>query len=161
MLSRNLLVLLLVGWACASPLSLSRIALPKSSSSVDYLLPTHVVPQQYTIELEPNFASDTFNGSVTLEFTVAVAASNITLHTRELEIDNSTISVLFNNELYASVINTTKSEDDKEFYVISLNTPLAIDQTYSLKIGSFTGILNSDKAGFYLAKYKDEQGVEQ
>lgn len=160
MLPALLLVLLSICSTQASPLSLSRIAVTKTSA-VDYKLPTHIVPQHYTIELEPNFNTDTFNGSVTIEFTVASESNNITLHTRELQIDNSSITVLYQGEEYASIVNTTKSEDDKEFYVMFLSRTLAAGGTYSLVIKSFTGILNLDKAGFYLAKYTDENGVER
>lgn len=138
----------------SSPLSRSISAPPKSSSE-DYLLPTNIRPNHYTIELEPNFETDTFTGSVTIDFTVVTATRNIVFHKRELEIASDSISVS-----WSTISGFSCVQDDKEFCTVTVSDEFVEGQQHSLTIGSFTGILNLDNAGFYLAKYEDEDGNE-
>lgn len=120
-------------------------------------LPTHIIPEQYFIELEPDFVNDTFQGNVTIEFRVVEQSQNITLHAYQIEFNVSNV-YLSDQNLAAS--NVTISDGDNQFCVILLNGTLEVDQTYNLTIQGFTGILNSDKFGFYLAKYNNQNGTE-
>lgn len=163
MLVKFLLSLLLAHYSSASPFSLPVTSrLSRASNSSEYLLPTHIVPEHYIIELEPDFENEVFNGSVTIEFKVTQNSTNVTLHARELDIQNNTISLKFGDKVYAVIESAEYSEDDKNFLVLEFNKTLEVsDEIYILTIGQFTGILNLDNAGFYLAKYTDENGVEQ
>lgn len=153
--------LLLIGHISTSPFSRSKIAQPKSTSA-DYLLPTHLKPLRYLLDLEPNFTTDTFTGSVTIEFEVLQSSDNIILHAKELVIRQDTITVSSSaDENPPTVFNATFSNDDKEFYTIFLNNNLTSEILYNVTIGSFQGILNSDNDGFYLAKYTDKHGNER
>lgn len=124
----------------------------------DFRLPGHIVPKQYFIKLEPDFTNDVFNGSVAMEFEVLEESSNITLHAYQLEIDSSKIA-LENSSIEFS--NSYQSDGDDNFYVINFSSTLKTGTTYTLTIGSFSGILNDEKIGFYLAKYTDEYGTER
>lgn len=151
-------VLVLLSW---SLLTLQSWATQEKLESVyqDYRLPKHVTPLQYYLELEPNFPDKVFNGSVTIELKVLEQSDNITLHGKELTIDNSSIS-LFSEQQQIGVEKTTQIEDDRHFYIIYFNTSLLIGATYNLSI-IFTGVLNSENEGFYLAKYKVSNETER
>lgn len=153
-------LLLILKDGASSPLSRSIVASPKSSSE-DYLLPTDIRPDHYTIELEPDFENDVFTGSVIIEFTVISATKYLYFHKRELEIDATTLVLESGNELPTTNIGGFSCVlDDREFCIVTFSDDLVVGSTYKLTIGKFTGILNLDNAGFYLAKYTDEQGNE-
>lgn len=120
----------------------------------DYRLPVHVVPQQYFLDLE-----DTFNGSVTIELTVVQESDNITLHIKNLTVDNLSISLTSETQQPA-VEKIMETEDDREFYIIYFNESLLAGVNYNMSM-SFEGTLNLENEGFYLAKYKDSEGTER
>lgn len=151
---------LVLQWTTASPLSRSTIASPRSSSE-DYLLPTDITPDHYTIELEPDFENDVFSGSVSIEFTVITTTRDFYFHRRELQIDSGSISLQAENEVaLIQVFEFNCDETDREFCVITFADELIAGKSYTLTIASFSGILNLDNAGFYLAKYEDDDGKE-
>lgn len=153
-------LLLFIQGGSSSPLSRATIAAPKTNSE-DYLLPTDLRPDHYTIELEPDFENDVFSGSVSIEFTVISATRNFYFHRKELEIDSSSFILLSNSGLPTTTVGGyTCVTDDREFCVITFADELIQGASYTLTIGKFTGILNLDNAGFYLAKYTDEEGNE-
>lgn len=148
------------GGGTSSPLSRSTIAAP-SSSSADYLLPTNVQPEQYFIELEPDFEKDTFNGSVRIDFVVLDATREFYFHRKDLNISAGTIALLGENGAVASsVFGFSCVNDDKEICTIIFSDELVTGRRYTLIIGQFYGTLHLDNYGFYLAKYTDEQGNE-
>lgn len=128
--------------------------------STSFRLPKHIEPEQYYIELEPDFKNAVFNGSVRIEFSVKEESNNITLHAKQLEIDTSSITLTSARHVF-EVINTNQINDEREFYIIFFNDTLTAGADYNLTISKFRGILNSDNVGFYLAKYKDEDGIER
>lgn len=143
----------------SSPLSRTTIASPKSSSE-DYLLPTDNIPNHYTIELEPDFENDVFNGSVSIEFTVINTTRYFYFHRRELVIDASSFNIESGNGIPVSIGSFSCDSDDREICTITFTDELIAGNDYTLTINSFTGILNNANAGFYLAKYEDEEGNE-
>lgn len=154
------LFLLFQGETLSSPLlPRSTIASPKSNSE-DYLLPTSIRPNHYTIELEPDFENDVFNGSVAIEFTVLEATNRIYFHARELQIDSSSITLQSGNELPMNIYGFSYANDTTEICTVQFADQFVVGKTYTLNIPSFTGILNPDNAGFYLAKYEDENSNE-
>ncbi|KAK9737306.1 Peptidase M1 N-terminal domain [Popillia japonica] len=130
------------------------------SLAEDYLLPGNVIPSLYELVLEPDFETDTFNGSVRISVTIASTTNTIVLHADELDIDESSISLLDESgDVASAVVETSYSGDDRHFYSIVFEDELEEGTSYELNIASFVGILNEDNAGFYLAVYTDEDGV--
>lgn len=123
----------------------------------DFRLPEHIQPEHYFLLLEPNFENDTFNGTVTLEFTVVEETQNITLHAYQLEIDESKISL---DDSTITLSKASQSEGDDNFFIMHFNSTLKQGNTYKLTISNFKGVLNSDMMGFYLVKYIDENKKE-
>lgn len=141
-----------------SPLAHTEIGQSKSLAK-DYLLPSHVKPSLYQVKLEPNFDFDIFNGSVRITISVVTTTNAVVLHTHQLTIETASISLLdVNGTVVNSVAGTSFSNDDKDFYNIGFEEDLVAGSVYTLVIDSFSGILNSENDGFYLAKYTDEEG---
>lgn len=144
---------------CHEPFENGYISQSRSLAE-DYLLPGNVVPSLYELVLEPDFDTDTFNGSVRISVTIVSTTNTIILHANQLDIDESSISLLDESGAVASAVSETSySGDDRHFYSIVFEDDLEEGRSYELNIASFTGILNEDNAGFYLAVYTDEDGV--
>lgn len=140
------------------PLYRDKIASPKSESA-DYRLPNNLTVSLYQLVVEPDFVTDTFNGSVSVSFTTWTTTDSIVLHTHELNITTSSIDLLdVNGNVINGVASTQFSNDDRHFYTITFFEPLLGGNSYTISIGYFTGILNLDMYGFYLARYVDEEG---
>lgn len=153
-------LVLLVQEGTSSPLSRATIASPKTSGE-DYRLPTDIRPDHYTIELEPDFETDTFTGSVKIDFTVISATRTFYFHKRELDIDVESFTLQVENSIPITNFAIFECvDDDREYCVLTFADELIVGLKYTLTIGSFKGILNLDNAGFYLAKYQDENGNE-
>ncbi|XP_018332706.1 aminopeptidase N-like isoform X2 [Agrilus planipennis] len=142
---------------------LARSTVAKSrANNVNYRLPSSIIPLKYDITLEPNFNTDTFSGMSSIEINAVEEANTITLHAYQLTINESLIEVLDANGNSTKVTGVTESDiADQQFYIINLESALQPNQNYTLVFGGFTGILNNDLDGFYLAKYNDVNGNER
>lgn len=120
----------------------------------DPRLPTHVVPSHYQLELEPDLASATFEGSATIDINILEATDEIVCNAAELEIKSASIVYADGNQLTPDVWLDEKAER------------LHLTVTPSLPAGAarieltFSGILNDQLRGFYRSTYKDDDGAE-
>ncbi|KAK9730668.1 Peptidase M1 N-terminal domain [Popillia japonica] len=152
------IALVLNSVSAQSPLARTEIGQPKSLAA-DYLLPSNIKPSLYEVELEPNFDAATFNGSIRITVSVVATTNAIVLHTYQLTVETASISLLdVNGAVVNSIAGTSFSNDDRQFYTISFEEVLVEGNVYTLIIDSFSGILNSQNDGFYLARYTDEEG---
>ena len=111
-----------------------------------FLLPSHVVPSHYTLEITPDFKKLNFDVNEVIEVTVKEEINEISLHCKEISIE----SVNFTNgtqSLDAIAINFNLKYDIVTFV---FDEPLKVGNG-QIKI-KFTGILNGDMAGFYKCK---------
>jgi hypothetical protein len=65
---------------------------------VNLRLPENIVPERYDVTLRPDlYSADpgkfSFTGSVVITLTVAKATSTVTLHHRQLTIDDATVEI--------------------------------------------------------------------
>lgn len=161
MLFAVLLFLFLGACHAQNPLARKEIANPKSTSDF-YRLPTNVRPILYQLEMEPDFDTETFNGSVKITLSITASTNDIVLHSYLLDIDTESVSLLNEDgEVVNSISETSYSNDDRQFYTISFEETLLEGQTFVLVIDSFKGSLANSRAGFYLAKYINEDGIER
>lgn len=127
-------------------------------------IPKNVKPLRYTLTietmLEVSNERSTFNGSIIIELFSSQVASNITLHSRMLDINNSTIQVIHSSGSEITV-SSTEIDDEKEFYIIHLEDELLANEYYNLTIKEFSGVMKYDSIGFYLAKYTNKDGEER
>ena len=108
-------------------------------------LPDGAVPQHYNLTFTPDLAKATFTGEETIDVLLLKPASSITLNAAELEIP------------LAEATQTEKSQTAqvsfdaaKEQATLNFATPL---EAGAVKLHlKFTGILNDQLRGFYLAR---------
>ncbi|KAF2892511.1 hypothetical protein ILUMI_13663 [Ignelater luminosus] len=162
-----LLVLFLVHFSFGGPLSRQVTAKPEKDSS-KYRLPDVVKPVSYNIKLIPNIKAETFEGKVEITIKVKESTSQIILHSKNLNINKNDIEIEEipddtkepHKKTVAVKSANNVGEPGQEFFAIVLDTELKVCNKYIVKI-TYTGVLNNDKKGFYIAKYKDENGVEK
>ncbi len=106
-------------------------------------LSSNVLPSAYDIELKPDLHNFTFEGVETITLKILKPTRNITLHSKELEIETAKIKNDFGKILY----NTKNETVDFKF------TKIIPKGKYKLTI-VFKGILNDKMRGFYRSRYK-------
>lgn len=118
---------------------------------INYSLPKNIKPLRYLLTLEPNMSESYFNGSVTLEFKSLSITDFITLHVKDIEINNNLIKVKDQNgnvlPVYKCII-----EQKRDFFTIYLNENMEAGIYYNLTITEFRGNISSDTLGLTLGE---------
>lgn len=128
-----------------------------------YELPKNVKPIRYTLTMEPEvekLAHPEFKGSVLIELETLQKSNTITLNSRFLTINASSIKLTHANGTELQILKTS-TDTIREFYQIHLAEDLIEGQSYNLSIPEFSGPLKYDNVGFYLAKYADKEGKKR
>lgn len=129
--------------------------------TLNYRLPTSVVPHHYVVELTPYFTSQngkeqfTFDGKV--DITLSTNETDITeivLHANELEI--SAHAKLRDETVSLTEIKLISRTHDTRThkYTLGLEKSLQARRKYVLSL-QFIGKLGSDMHGFYRSSYED------
>lgn len=112
----------------------------------NYRLPSFIIPERYTLTLEPDLVRHTFQGAVDITLTSSKPTREITLHAVELALGSATVTAKGRTHT-ASRISTSTSDE-----TVTLSFPEAIRGTFTLSI-SYTGTLNDKMHGFYRSTY--------
>ena len=121
------------------------------------LLPQSVTPDNYQVELEPNFETLTFNGNVIIKASVNENTDSVTLNSAELEIA-AVSAVSQGHNLEVSSIST---DPDHETLTITLDDTIKKGESNLQLQISFVGELNDRLLGFYRSQYTDINGNEK
>jgi puromycin-sensitive aminopeptidase len=111
-----------------------------------YRLPTHIIPERYTLTLEPDLNRHTFLGTVEIVLTCTKPTREITLHAVELAL-SSAVAVCKGSAHTATRISASPSAE-----TVTLTFPEVLRGTITLSI-SYTGTLNDKMHGFYRSTY--------
>lgn len=121
-------------------------------------LPRSLVPLHYDVELEPRlYGNFTFSGNVAILVSCAQAASNVTLHIKDLNVSDVSVTGAGGG---AVEIDGHSENKALQFLVIALKKPLAESTNYTIRM-RFVGLLNDDLAGFYRSSYVDDSGQKR
>lgn len=116
-------------------------------------LPSHVVPKNYHITLQPNLKTFVFEGEETVTVDVNQSTSIIVLNAKELEIASATFKTSKGDNLKASEI---KLDEENEIATISFPCPIETGEGDLHLV--FTGTLNDKMKGLYRSKYSPVEG---
>lgn len=125
-----------------------------------YRLPNATQPNSYDITLrtrvhDGDFA---FSGNVRIDIRIEEATNSITLHHRELTIQEVRLWSGANN---ASVPVLSHSYNATfEFFTVSVQQTLSVGQTFILDV-DYNGTLRTDEAGFYRSSYLADDGTRR
>lgn len=167
--TRHILVLIAfcsitVAKSSPAPFALNETGITKQSETLNYRLPTDVLPSKYVVELTPYFETKngkerfTFDGKVDITLrAVRADIRQIVLHANGLEVSGSprlrdAVTVLTEIRII-SLSNDVRTHK----YTLVLEKALPINEDYVLSI-QYLGHLTSNMRGFYRSSY-EENGV--
>ncbi|CRK87601.1 CLUMA_CG001397, isoform A [Clunio marinus] len=140
----------------------SKVSLPSISQFADdidgisYRLPNETIPLEYDLQLttEIHSGEKRFTGTVKITLKVIEATSKITLHMRQLTVENITLTP---SDSLTKVSIDWDNVTATEFLIITASETLVVNDDYNLEIDYF-GFLRDDNMGFYRSSYKDSSG---
>ncbi|KAH8232214.1 hypothetical protein KR032_002212 [Drosophila birchii] len=129
-----------------------------------YRLPTALRPQKYQLgilTLFDNPKESSFNGTVKILIEVLQNTKNITLHSKDLTIDESqtTLSQVNSKENIANCVSSTEVNPSHDYYILNTCQELLAGNVYELKL-SFSAELKAQLEGYYRSSYEDPEANE-
>jgi len=129
-----------------------------SSSYSYYRLPTALRPQKYNLRVLTHLDNPEdlrFEGSVKILFEVLENTKNITLHAKNLTIDESQITLKDTSSANKkNCISSTEVNSIHDFYVMHTCEQLLAGEKYELTM-PFSADLNRQLEGYYRSSYLD------
>ena len=110
-------------------------------------LPGNVVPEHYALTFTPDLQKATFTGQEVIDVRIAQPGSSVTLNAADIEFQQVNIT-----QNGATMTASVSTDPAKEQATLTLPAPLGVGAA-SIEI-RFTGTLNDQLRGFYLAKTK-------
>jgi puromycin-sensitive aminopeptidase len=116
------------------------------------VLPSNVIPQKYTLKLQPDFEDFTFQGEEIIDIQISENTSVILLNSSDIEIQSAALV----RDGVTTIATGIAHDQPVETATISFGQPLSTGAA-QLTI-KFTGILNDKLRGFYRSQYTTAQG---
>ncbi|KAH8358907.1 hypothetical protein KR093_003226 [Drosophila rubida] len=154
----RLLLLLCVASAMLLKLGMASDSDSASSSYSYYRLPTALRPQKYDLRVLTRLENPEelrFEGNVKILIEVLENTKNITLHAKNLTIDDSQITLKHTSAAdKKNCIASTEVNTQHDFYVMHTCEELAAGEVYELTM-PFSADLNRQLEGYYRSSYLD------
>lgn len=132
------------------------MSLDDISGSLDpYRLPRHVIPTRYDLRLEPDLATATFTGQMTITITVKQTTQTVLLNAVDLVLQSAVAEGASDRQFKARIELEPKTQRAQ----LSFQDPIQPGE-WQLQL-SFHGTLNDQLRGFYRSTYKDGTGTIQ
>ncbi|XP_017084638.2 glutamyl aminopeptidase [Drosophila eugracilis] len=122
----------------------------KREDTIDYRLPTALVPTHYNLYWHPDLETGSFTGQLRISINVVEATNQIILHSYLLDITN--VYVL-NWEVDNYVL-----EEERQFLIITLTEEMPVGASITLGI-LFGGQMKDKLVGLYSSTYLNEAGA--
>lgn len=125
------------------------------------ILPEGLKPVHYNVKIfNLDLKKLTFSGSVEIEYSVQKTVDAIYLNARDLEIQSAKVATFSTKT--ESTIGVKSIDYDKATEVVTLPLELSIDESCTKVIVTvnYTALIQTNMAGFYRSKYKDENGKD-
>ncbi|XP_016980391.2 glutamyl aminopeptidase [Drosophila rhopaloa] len=122
----------------------------KREDTIDYRLPTALVPTHYELYWHPDLETGSFTGQLRIRIQVVEETNQIILHSYLL---NLTSVYVLNRE-----VETFELEEERQFLIITMTEVLPVDATITLGI-IFNGQMKDKLVGLYSSTYQNEAGA--
>ncbi|XP_026839621.1 glutamyl aminopeptidase [Drosophila erecta] len=122
----------------------------KREDTIDYRLPTNLVPTHYELYWHPDLETGSFTGQQRISIKVVEATNQIILHSYRL---NITSVYVLNRE-----VEKFELEEDRQFLIITLAAELPVGASITLGI-IFDGQMKDKLVGLYSSTYLNEAGT--
>ncbi|KAH8252265.1 hypothetical protein KR038_000535 [Drosophila bunnanda] len=124
----------------------------------DYRLPRTLEPQHYDLRILTHLDELRFEGIVKIHLLARQSTRNITLHVKDLEIDEERTTVSSFQD--TNCVTSIETHDLYEFYTLHLCRELVKNEVYQLEM-HFGARLNSSDSGYYNTSYTDVKTKEK
>ena len=131
-------------------LLISIVGLLACGTSLAQRLPGGVSPEHYSLTVNVNFPTNSFEGDETIKVKLDQATSTITLNALEIEFHD--VSITAGGQTQTAKVSTDEKNETATFTVAKQIS--AGDATVNIK---YTGHLNDKLRGFYLSTYKGKK----
>lgn len=130
-----------------------------SEASPGHRLPDNIAPKHYILDVITNLEEGNFNfhGEVWIKLLVEKATDTIILHSRNLTIPESKVTlkeILGEDNVKALQIKNIRFVPENEFMIVKSDRELTVGKYYILHI-PFEGKLTETLAGYYRSRYFD------
>lgn len=126
-------------------------------------LPDNLIPFHYDLHLHPDIYQEdpkdfTFTGNVNIYIDCKKATQIITLHARDLSIDEKTLTVERADDHHHFEWDHTGTDKAREFFKIHLKQALMVGERYVINI-TFNGPIKHDLRGIYYGSYQHNENT--
>ncbi|XP_017083204.1 aminopeptidase N-like [Drosophila eugracilis] len=131
-----------------------------ADSVYDYFrLPTALRPQKYDLRILTRLEDEgnlSFNGTVKIKLEALQNTKNITLHSKDLEIDEAQITLrqVSGEGLKDNCVSSTEVNPNHDFYILHTCQELVAGHAYELEL-PFSAELQDQLVGYYRSSYVD------
>ncbi len=115
-----------------------------------YRLPRTVLPRRYDVDITPDLAAASFEGTVTIAVEVTEPTDRIVLNAAELNIGAASVD--------GAPVLAVEPDEATERVTLRLAAPLEAGSHHEVTLG-FTGVLNDKLRGFYRSTYTADDGT--
>ncbi|NLA36925.1 MAG: M1 family metallopeptidase [Actinobacteria bacterium] len=122
--------------------------------STGHRLPRTVAPSAYRLHIDTDLSRSAFSGAVDIDLVVAQETSTVVCNAAHLEVGSLTMSRAVDGAHgpHEAVDATFRLDEDREFLIVDLATPLAAGSSAVFHI-EFSGVLNDQLVGYYRSAY--------
>ncbi|EDW98315.1 aminopeptidase N [Drosophila yakuba] len=141
------------------------LSLAEESSTYDHFrLPTALRPQKYDVRILTQLENPDdfrFNGTVKIQIEVLKNTHNITLHSKDLTINDTEITLrqIGGEGKPENCITSTERNPIHDFYILNTCEELLAGQVYELSL-RFSAQLQDQLSGYYRSSYEDSVANE-
>jgi puromycin-sensitive aminopeptidase len=128
---------------------------PRAPNTEAFRLPRTAEPEHYRIEIEPDVASATFSGTVSVDIVIHEPVDHLVLNAAELAISDVGV------RLEDGALVPCSVEFDDELEQVIFRPPSKLPPGPCSVTCRFTGTLNDKLRGFYRSTFIDEAGETQ
>jgi puromycin-sensitive aminopeptidase len=136
-------------------MSTTRVPSAAAPGSETFRLPRTVEPETYRIEIQPEFASATFSGTLSVDVVVHEPVTDMVLNAADLAVSDAEVQLPD-----GSIIGCAVSFDD-ELDHVTFHPTSAVPAGRCTVSCRFTGTLNDKLRGFYRSTYTGPDGETQ
>lgn len=123
------------------------------------VLPAGLKPVHYDLNLfDVDMEKLTFSGTVAIEFSVQQSVNTIYLNSRDLEIQKASVTAFFTKTESSIAVKSIDFNTTQQTVALGLESPIVESASKVLVTLDYTGIIQTNMAGFYKSQYKDNEG---
>ncbi|CAF4906905.1 unnamed protein product [Rotaria sp. Silwood1] len=123
-------------------------------------IPFNLKPELYQWTVTPDLMAETFNSDLLYTFTCLESTNKLILHMANLNIDNTSISIVNSSSNSRPVFHSWSYDEYNQFMIMNFMANFQPSITYTVHI-AYSATIDRDLQGLYLSDYTDANGVSR